>query len=199
MNQKKTQNHISKKKRTSKKRTPKHDEGVPRENVLLKMSILSTKDESIKHQFLQAIGASEIIGPSSKMTVGVDFFISYYSTSKDYTFQIWLIGNATRFESLVPSFLMASWGVIYFYRITDTIKKKRLALMKSGVDPNMHILFVGYDAVLPANPEEIDQNILLIQTYFPACHSMYIAVDEKRPDDALANVLDELISFDAEF
>jgi len=196
MNQKKTQNLISKKKGTSKKRTPKQDEGVPKDRELLKVSILSTKDESIKFKFLQAIGASGLFSSSTKMTVGVDFAISQFSASKMYTIQYWLMNNAPRFESLIPSSLLGSWGVIYFYRISDAIKKKQLALIKSSVNSEMHLLFVGYDAVLPAHPKEIDQNITIIQKIFPACHSMYIVVDEKQPNDALVHVLDELISFD---
>ncbi len=198
MNQKKTQDRILKK-RSSKKLTSKQDGVAPKKKELLKVSILSTKDESIKFKFLQAVGASKRFSSSIRAIMGVEIAISQFSASKMYSIQYWLIENATCFESLLPTFLMASWGVIYFYRISDALKRKRLASIKSGIKSKMHILFVGYDAVLPELPEEIDQNIPLIQTYFPACHSMYISVEEKGPNDALVNVLDELISFDAEF
>ncbi len=140
--------------------------------------------------------------------MGVDFATSRFSASKMYTIQYWLIEYASCFEPLLPTFLNASWGVIYFYRISDAIKKKQLALIKSRVNSEMHLLFVGYDVVLPELPElpeEIDQNIPLIQKYFPACHSMYIAVDVEQPEtetetesgDALVHVLDDLMSFDS--
>ncbi len=202
MNQKKAQNRISKK-RTSKKLTSKQDGEATKKKELLKVSILSTKDESIKFKFLQAVGASKRFSSSIRAIMGVEIAISQFSASKMYSIQYWLIENATCFESLLPTFLMASWGVIYFYRITDALKKKRLASIKSCIKSKMHILFVGYDAVLPELPEEIDQNIPLIQKYYPDSHSIYIAVDVEQPEtesgDALVNVLDELISFDAEF
>ncbi|MHA1673585.1 MAG: hypothetical protein ACTSYI_08145 [Promethearchaeota archaeon] len=196
MNQKKAQDRISKK-QTSKKSSSKQDEDTTKKKEILKVSIFSTKEESIKFKFLHAVGASGLFSSSTKYSIGFEFAISLYSASKDYTIQYWLMNNAPRFEALIPSCLLGSWAAIYFYRISDAIKKKQLALIKSSVNSEMHLLFVGYDAVLPELPEEIDQNIPLIQNYFPGCHSMYIAVDEKRPDDALVNVLDELISFDA--
>ncbi|MHA1673583.1 MAG: hypothetical protein ACTSYI_08135 [Promethearchaeota archaeon] len=202
MNQKKTHNHISKNK------TSKQDGEAPKKKVLLKVNIFSTKEESIKYKFLQAVGALGLFSGSTKQRVGVEYAVSSYIASKDYTIQHWLIENITRFEPSIPDYLLGSSGVIYFYRITDAIEERHLALVKSGIDcvnSKMRVLFVGYDAVLPDLLEEIDQNIPIIQKYFPVCHSIYIAVDVEQPEtetesgDALVHVLDELISFDAEF
>lgn len=55
------------------------------------------------------------------------------------------------------------------------------------------IIFVGYDSILPQNPEK-DRNILLINNYFSNFNSLYIPVEKS---DSIFQIVDRNIELDA--
>jgi GTPase SAR1 family protein len=159
---------------------------------LFKICIFSI-DEKIEQHFFEAIKVKPVFESSKKPVIVVDFVLLSYRRSKRFVFQIWSISNKSRFEIMIPNFILGSRGIIYFYDINDKIEENRLKLVKSGISPKIPILFVGYDTILPKKPEQSDDNIRLIKKYFCDFNSLYISVDKP---DSWFQIVDKIISLD---
>jgi hypothetical protein len=142
----------------------KDDKNEKEIKYLLKISLISnSKNEKIKQQFLKAIKAKDLFDSSKIADMGVGLANLEYRTSKKYLFQFWSRSNNSRFEEMIPGLILGSLGIIYFYHIDDKIEEDRLKLIKNRITFKKHLLFVGYDSILPKKTELSDHNIRLIK------------------------------------
>jgi GTPase SAR1 family protein len=152
-----------------------------------------SKDEQIIHQFFTALKVQPLFTSSKQENIGIELVVLSYQTSKRFIFQLWSISNKSRFEIMIPTYILRSRGIIYFYHITDKIEENRLKLVKNGTSPKIPILFVGYDSILPKKPELNDENIRLIQKYFGKFNSLYVSMDKPY---SVFQILNRIIDLD---
>lgn len=159
----------------------------------LKINIFSD-DDKIEQQFLKEIKAVGSFDTSYKSTIGTSMAQLIYQKGKRYRIQFWLMNIASDFQYVRPTFMRSSCGIIFFYNLNEKIDESLLDMVikqAMTIIPILPILFVGYDSVLPKNPEKIDQNI---QKYFDEFNSLYISVDNP---DSMFQILDRIISLNA--
>ena len=139
----------------------------------------------IREQFIKAIHA---IGDSR----GKDYFLSYKYQKNHYAFKFHFLTRIFRHESGINITLRSEkfQGIIHFYHIKDEINKKIVPFLKQDSRIPVSILFVGYDSILPPNPEEVDQNIQIIKETTKISNSCYISADDP---DSMFQVIDKMI------
>lgn len=161
----------------------------------LKVPIFS-KNEIIRQRFFKGIDAYYGMELSKGMQPLVSFVIKSYETNNyKFTFQFWEFNNESIFSKFVKdrilsTYIVGSREVIYFYHIDEKIEEDLLNLIKESANSNIPILFVGYDSILPKNPEINDQNIPTIQKYYNNFNSLYISTDNQ---GCMFRVLDKII------
>ncbi len=71
-------------------------------------------------------------------------------------------------------------GIVHFYHLRDTIDETLLHKVKVSMEAGTSLLFVGYDSLIPPNPEKRDPNRAIIDAVFPSFQSCYISAE--RPE-----------------
>ena len=156
----------------------------------IKINIFS-KDEKIIHKFLQAIKATT---SPVKPVFGKEIAYLSYRSRKKLELQFWSMSTEQRFRHWIPNILTSSFGIIYFYDIAAKIEEDFLNLLKSSSTPEIPIIFVGYDSIIPQGSEQNDNdiNIPIIQKYYDDFNSFYISTNES---DSMVKLLDPIIVF----
>ena len=151
---------------------------------MLKIPVFS-KDEIIRRRFFEGINACYGMELSRGMEPLVNFAIRSYQTENfKFTFVFWEFSYETIFprfvkNTLLSNYIIGSREIVYFYHIDEKIDEDLLSCIKSNSNSKVPILFIGYDTVLPENPENSDKNIPIIQKYYNSFDSFYLSTDDQ--------------------
>ncbi len=143
----------------------------------------------IKEQFLKTIHAMGV--PRGK-----DSFLSYKIQENHYSLHFHsILGTSAISTSSINKYMKNSnfQGIIHFYHIKFDMNREFRQILKFIKWDSRYpvpILFVGYDSILPPNPEDLDKNIPIIKETTKISGSCYISIDEP---NSMFQIIDKLI------
>ncbi|MHA1647133.1 MAG: hypothetical protein ACTSVL_06145 [Promethearchaeota archaeon] len=157
--------------------------------------LIYLKNAIIRKRFFTGINAYFGKKSSTNMKPLENFAIKSYQT-KNYDFAFQFLEFTYKsyiypsFPLIFSKFTIGFKKIIYFYHINEEIEENFLNMVKHGLHFKPPILFVGYDSILPKNPENKDQNIPIIQKYFNNFDLIYISTDDR---GCMYRVLDKIV------